>query len=83
MKRRVQTTRRLSAADAAFLYLEREEIPLHIACVAIFEQALPFEEFVESIDSRLQLIPRYRQIVSPIPFNVGHPTWEDDPAVRY
>jgi diacylglycerol O-acyltransferase len=79
MKGRVQTTRRLSAADAAFLYLEREGIPLHIACVAIFEQALPFEEFVESIDSRLQLIPRYKQIVSPVPFNVGHPTWEDDP----
>ena len=31
--------RRLSGIDAAFLYLERKEIPLHIAGVCIFEDA--------------------------------------------
>jgi diacylglycerol O-acyltransferase len=69
---------RLSAADAAFLYLERKEIPLHIACVAVFEGAIPFEEFVANVNSKLHLIPRYRQIAVSPPFNIGYPSWEWD-----
>ncbi len=71
---------RLSGADAAFLYLERKEIPLHIASVSVFEDAVPFEEFVAAIDSKLHLIPRYRQIAVPPPFNIGYPNWEYDPS---
>jgi len=71
--------RRLSGVDAAFLYLERKEIPLHIAGVCIFEKALPFGELVKAIDSKLHLIPRYRQIAVDSPFHLGYPTWEDDP----
>ena len=52
--------RRLSAADAAFLYLERKEIPLAIASVSIFDGPVPFDEFVASIASKLHLVPRYR-----------------------
>ena len=70
---------RLSGTDAAFLYLERKEIPLHIAAVCIFEQAIPFAEFVKAIDSKLHLLPRYRQLVVDPPFHLGYPTWEDDP----
>ncbi|HMC60360.1 MAG TPA: wax ester/triacylglycerol synthase family O-acyltransferase, partial [Candidatus Solibacter sp.] len=71
--------RRLSGVDSAFLYLERKEIPLHIAAVCIFESALPFAEFVRSIDSKLHLVPRYRQLAVDSPFHLGYPTWEDDP----
>jgi len=70
--------RRLSAADAAFLYLERKEIPLAIASVSIFDGPVPFDEFVASIASKLHLVPRYRQIVSMPSMNLGSPTWEDD-----
>jgi len=70
---------RLSGTDAAFLYLERKEIPLHIACVCIFDAAIPFEEFVANIDSKLHLIPRYRQIAVAPPYHIGYPTWEPDP----
>ena len=73
-------SRRLSGIDAAFLYLERKEIPLNIACVAIFDGPLPFRDFVANIDSRLDLIPRYRQVAVPPPYNLGYPTWEFDPA---
>jgi len=73
-------SRRLSGVDAAFLYLERKEIPLNIAGVCIFEGPIPFAEFVRNIDSKLHLIPRYRQLVVDAPFHIGHPTWEDDPA---
>lgn len=70
---------RLSGTDAAFLYLERKEIPLHIACVTIFDGEIPFDEFVANIDSKLHLIPRYRQIAVAPPYNLGYPTWEPDP----
>ena len=72
-------SRRLSGSDAAFLYLERKEIPLNIACVALFDGPLPFREFVANIDSKLDLIPRYRQLAVPPPFNIGYPAWEPDP----
>ncbi len=69
----------LSGVDAAFLYLESKEIPLHIASVSIFDGPVSFERFVASIDSKLHLIPRFRQVVVPAPFNLGHPVLEDDP----
>ena len=74
--------RRLSEMDAAFLYLERREIPLNIGGVGIFDGPVPFDEFVAAIDSKLHLIPRYRQVVVPPPFNLGHPTWEDYPQFK-
>ena len=69
-------SRHLSGADAAFLYLERKEIPLHIACVSIFEGVIPFDEFVANLESKLHLIPRYRQIAVSPPFHIGYPAWE-------
>jgi len=71
--------RRMSGIDAAFLYLERKEIPLNIACVALFDGPIPFREFIANIDSKLDSLPRYRQLAVPPPFNLGYPTWEDDP----
>ncbi|HLK70183.1 MAG TPA: wax ester/triacylglycerol synthase family O-acyltransferase [Bryobacteraceae bacterium] len=72
-------SRRLSASDAAFLYLERKEIPLCIACVCVFDEAIPFDLFVSNIDSKLHLVPRYLQIAVAPPFDLGYPSWEDDP----
>ncbi|MBI2913923.1 MAG: wax ester/triacylglycerol synthase family O-acyltransferase, partial [Chloroflexi bacterium] len=71
--------RRLSAQDAAFLYFEKEEAPMHIGSIAVFDGDVPYERFVQNIASKLHLIPRYRQRVVPAPFNIGHPTWEFDP----
>jgi diacylglycerol O-acyltransferase / wax synthase len=73
-----QLRQRLTGTDAAFLYLERKEIPLHIACVCIFEEAIPFEEFVAAIDSKLHLLPRYRQLAASPAFDIGYPHWEYD-----
>ena len=78
-KKQPVLSRRLSGIDAAFLYLERKEIPLNIAAVGIFDGPIPFPEFVANIDSKLDLVPRYRQVVVPPPFNLGYPTWEYDP----
>ena len=69
--------RRLSGVDAAFLYLERREIPLAIAGVFIFDRPIEFPAFVRRMEDRLPLLPRYRQVVVPPPFNLGYPTWEE------
>ncbi len=75
----VHASDRLRSEDAAFLYLEKEELPLHIASVSIFDGEIPFESLVEFVESRLPLIPRYRHRLVVPPFHVGHPTWEADP----
>jgi diacylglycerol O-acyltransferase len=72
-------SRRLSALDAAFLYLERREIPLAIAGVFIFDGPIVFDDIVAHLACRLHLLPRYRQVALPPPFNLGYPTWEDYP----
>jgi len=71
---------RLSPMDAFFLYVETDEMPMHIGAVEIFDGEIDFEQFKETIDTRLHQIPRYLQRVVPAPFNLGHPTWEFDDA---
>lgn len=70
---------RLSSLDAAFLYLENETTPMHIGAVTLFEGNIDVPAFKKSIESKLHLIPRYRQRIIVPPLNVGHPTWEFDP----
>jgi len=69
----------MSAQDATFYYLETPEAPMSIGSVAIFEGQIPYRRFLESIQSRMHLIPRYRQRVVEPPFKIGRPTWEFDP----
>lgn len=69
----------LSWGDSLFLYLEREGQPLNIASVSEFEGVISLKECTEWIESRLPLIPHFRQHVVPPPFNIGLPTWEFDP----
>lgn len=71
---------RLSSGDASFLYLEKPAMPLHIGCVYIVEGVVPAGSLRALVESKLPLIPRYRQRVVVPPLNLGHPTWESDPA---
>jgi len=70
---------RLPPEDAIFLYLESRRMPLHIGSVSILDGEVPFDTYVDFIESKLPLIRRYRQRLVFPPFNVGHPSWEDDP----
>ena len=70
---------RLSPQDATFLYFEREDSPMNIGSVAVFQGEIPYEQFVKGLEEKLHLIPRYRQRVVSAPFNIAHPTWEFDP----
>jgi diacylglycerol O-acyltransferase / wax synthase len=73
------SSRRLSAQDASFLYMEKKEAPLHIGSIAVFEGSVDYDRFVDNVASKLHLIPLYQQLAMPAPFNIGHPTWEWDP----
>jgi diacylglycerol O-acyltransferase len=70
--------RQLTSIDASFLYFEKNECPMHIGSVSVFDGEIPFEDFVKNVASKLHLIPRYQQKVVPDPFLLGHPTWEFD-----
>lgn len=69
----------LSWGDSLFLYLERAGMPLNIACVSLFEGDLTLAACRRFVASKLPLLPRYTQRAVAPPFNVGFPSWEDDP----
>ena len=71
---------RLSWGDTVFLHLEREGMPLNVACVCVFEGKIPFKACVQFVESKLPLIPRYLKRVVPPIFNIGLPSWEYDPT---
>jgi diacylglycerol O-acyltransferase / wax synthase len=77
---------RLSAIDESFLHLERPDTPMHVGAVAVLERA-PFydadgrfrlADLRALVESRLQLIPRFRKRVMTVPFGQGRPIWIDD-----
>jgi WS/DGAT/MGAT family acyltransferase len=71
---------RLSPLDASFLHIEDDVSHMHIASVAIFEGPQPpFEKVVDMVRGKLPLVPRYRQVVRFVPFDLGRPVWVDDP----
>src|SRR5438105_6691877 len=71
---------RLTGLDSSFLHLERDSAHMLVAGCAIFEGPAPaYEELIEAIESRLHLVPRYRQRLAFVPFGQGRPVWIDDP----
>lgn len=71
---------RLSATDASFLVQERSGSHMHIGGITIFEGPTPdIELFKKHIESRLHLVPRYRQRLVWPRFQAGRPFWADDP----
>ena len=71
---------RLSSIDAGFLAQERDGSHMHIGAVLAFEGPPPErDEFHEHVESRLHLVPRYRQKLAVPRFELGRPLWIDDP----
>ena len=75
---------RLSNLDASFLALESRATHMHVGAVALFGpgpatggEGVDIDTIRRIIDSRLHLIPRYRQRLATVPFE-GHPVWVDD-----
>ena len=74
---------RLSATDASFLSQEDQSAHMHIGAVLVFEGPPPsYDEFVEHIEARLHLVPRFRQKLAFPPLQSGRPVWVDDPRLN-
>jgi diacylglycerol O-acyltransferase len=70
---------RLSYLDATFLYFEDRTAHMHVGSVAVFDGAPPpYERLFDLIAARLARVPRYRQRLVWVPFELGRPVWVDD-----
>jgi diacylglycerol O-acyltransferase / wax synthase len=78
----------LSPLDAAFLYMERERTPMHMASVGIFEGGplydaaghFRIDELRGLIAGRLQFAPKLRQKAYAGLLGEAPPVWVDDPT---
>ena len=72
---------RLSALDVSFLTNESSSSHMHVGGICIFEGPPPsYDDLIEHVQSRLHLVPRFRQKLAYPPVPTGRPFWVDDPA---
>jgi WS/DGAT/MGAT family acyltransferase len=63
--------------------MERGGAHMHVASVIVFDGSAPtHREFRDHIESRLHLVPRFRQKLRFVPFGQGRPVWVDDPFLN-
>lgn len=75
-----QLNHRLGPEDSSFLIYDTDATPMNIGAISVFEGEIALDRFVENIESKIHLLPRYQQLVVPTPFGIGRPTWEFDPS---
>jgi diacylglycerol O-acyltransferase / wax synthase len=70
----------LSPADRSSLQAERGPINMAVGGVLVFEagDGTEHDAVAQRLQSRLHLVPRYRQRIEPGPLGVTHPVWVDD-----
>ena len=74
-------TDRLSSLDVSFLYLEESTTPMHVGGVVTFqapETGFDLDRLTRLIETRIGLVPRYRQKVKWVPGRIANPVWIDD-----
>src|SRR3954452_3016384 len=73
------STNRLSPLDASFLHIEDGSSHMHVAAALLFTGDAPeYERLLAHIESRLGLVPRYRQRLAEVPLAQARPRWVDD-----
>jgi diacylglycerol O-acyltransferase len=83
---------RLSALDRSFLDIEDRNTHMHVGATCVFDAGplrttaggIDIDRIRAYVESRLHLLPRYRQHVTHVPVE-GHPVWVDDEQfdIRY
>ncbi|HMN77903.1 MAG TPA: wax ester/triacylglycerol synthase family O-acyltransferase [Burkholderiaceae bacterium] len=80
----------LSGLDAAFLYLETPEMPMHVGSLHLYELPAGYEgDFVTDvrrhIAQRLHLAPVFRRKLLNMPFELANPVWvlDEDVDIEY
>ncbi len=70
---------RMSTLDAGFFFAERQNVPMHVGLLALFEGPVPaYDDLVLLIAAKLPLAPQYRQVVRAVPLQAFRPFWVDD-----
>src|SRR5919202_3395139 len=76
--------KRLTGLAAGFLYLETPNNHMHVASAAVFDPSTvpggySFDKVRDLVESRLHLLPPFRQRLVEVPFQLHHPLWIEDP----
>ena len=73
-----------SGLDAAFLFMETPNAPMHIASVGIFDPStapggsVRFKRIIQTVMERAHVAPYLRQRLVEVPFNADFPYWVRD-----
>jgi diacylglycerol O-acyltransferase len=73
-------TQRLRAEDLAFWLTDSASTPMHNATLEIFEPRGAFDHgrLLDLVADRIAFVPRYRQLIRPVPGRLANPVWVDD-----
>ncbi len=69
----------MSGLDAAFLYLETPNAPMHVGGLSILEGSLTFDAFRQLLADRLHLVNVLTRKLVHVPMGLDKPLWMDDP----
>lgn len=71
---------RMTPQDYEILRLEDDVTAAHGLSIGIFDgPEAGYDEIVERVADRVRLVPRYRQRLLEVPFDLERPVWVDDP----
>ena len=71
---------RLGPMDATLVNIETATTSSTIGLICRFDGPIPFDDYVKDFRRhRIQRLPRFSQVVVPVPLSLNFPTWEDDP----
>lgn len=75
--------KKLSAADAGYLYAETPQTPMHVGWLSVLQVPPRRREnfyaiYKAHIASRLHLMPVLRMKLMQVPYDIDHPVWVED-----
>jgi WS/DGAT/MGAT family acyltransferase len=69
--------------DASFLYMETPSQLAHVVGVLVLDptegDGFSYERVIHTLRTRMHLLEPFRRRLVPVPFNLGHPVWIEDP----
>lgn len=76
--------KRLAGMDASFVYMETPSAHMHVVGTMVLDPTTApggysFAKVRHLLESRLHLLAPFRRRLVPVPFNIDHPVWVEDP----